>query len=200
MEMNVVGEDSGDFGNKYILESDIDLASQEELQAARELINMELQSGRTKPSKSPGSVNDAGNKEYEEGFEDDGESEEKKSGDSLGSLGALRAKKLDKIKEVGVGIQYNYLTRVNLELLREFGDQAWENQKRNLLNIKAKLQERQRTLRKEIKQISLERKNRQLQLKKSQLDPLLNDLWRVRRENDRLGKIVINKVLENTRE
>ncbi|POM83792.1 Breast carcinoma amplified sequence 2 (BCAS2) family protein [Cryptosporidium meleagridis] len=101
---------------------------------------------------------------------------------------------ISNIKKLGLEIQYNYITKVNLQLLKEFGDEAWSDQVKKLKSYKQKLQDEQGSLKKSMKQISFNRKKRQLEFQENQLNPLLEDLKRIRSENSSLIKSLIKKI------
>lgn len=159
----------------YDVLSYIDNISPEERQYASKLISEEFQSISSRIRKEDREI------EQEAKVVEDVESQEEQE----------RGGVMQEIKRTSSEIQYGYVTRVNLQLLKEFGDGAWDHQVKKLRDLKHALQEEHNELKKTMKQISLNRKRRQLEFRDSRLGPLLDDLRRLQSENDSLARLLV---------
>lgn len=168
--------------NAYNVLSYIDNISPEEMQYANKLINEELSSILNVLEKE-GKEKEKSYLEEKKVEIEDSKREEQYEIEENETMGG--------IKQISSEIQYNYITRANLQLLKEFGDEAWEDQVKRLKSLKQKFQEEQNNLKKHMKQICLNRKKKQLEFRENQLGPLLDDLKRVRNENDCLIKTLL---------
>ncbi|KAH8582827.1 uncharacterized protein ELE39_003122 [Cryptosporidium sp. chipmunk genotype I] len=169
--------------NAYNVLSYIDSISPDEMQYASKLVKEELSVILSELGKK-------GDKKESCGLEE--EKNEKEDGDGIkGHEIQEDNEAIGKIKKIGSEIQYNYITRVNLQLLREFGDEAWGDQVKKLKDLRQLFQEEQSDLKKNMKRISLNRKKRQLEFRDNELGPLLDDLKRIQNENNSLIKTLI---------
>ncbi|KAJ1604747.1 hypothetical protein OJ253_3502 [Cryptosporidium canis] len=193
---------SDDLANAYDVLSYLDDISPEEMRLAGKLVSEELQAvlrevGEGSSGLGDGAESAVGGVEQqrEEEREEDREEEreEDREEEREGYSGAIET-----IKRIGTEIEYGYVARVNLQLLKEFGGDAWDDQVRRLERIKQRLQMEQKELNRIIKQISINRKRRQMEFRDSQLGPLLDDLRRVRSENDSLSKLLVKVRKEST--
>ncbi|KAJ1605373.1 hypothetical protein OIY81_3502, partial [Cryptosporidium canis] len=164
---------SDDLANAYDVLSYLDDISPEEMQLAGKLVGEELQA--VLGEVGGGSSGLGGGVEDAVGGAEQRREEEREEEREEGDSGAMEA-----IKRIGTEIEYGYVAGVNLQLLKEFGVDAWDDQVRRLERIKQRLQMEQKELNKSIRQISINRKRRQMEFRESQLGPLLDDLRRVR--------------------
>ncbi|EAK87383.1 hypothetical protein [Cryptosporidium parvum Iowa II] len=171
--------------NAYNVLSYIDGISTEEMEYANKLIKEELSSVLNEVGK--------GNDKIKEITLEDEKKNEENDNDIIGHE-IHENETISHIKKIGLEIQYNYITKVNLQLLKEFGDEAWNDQVKKLKSHKQRLQEEQSDLKKSMKQISFNRKKRQLELQENQLNPLLEELKIIRKENNSLIKSLIKKI------
>ncbi|OII72414.1 uncharacterized protein cubi_00409 [Cryptosporidium ubiquitum] len=189
--IGVICGKEGDYGdklvNKYDVLSYIDSISPEEMQYANKLVKDELSSVLS------GLKNEGEKKEKNYLEKKKAEIEFNKREEQP----EIEDKTMGKIKRISSEIQYNYITRVNLQLLKEFGDEAWDDQVKKLKSLKQKFQEEQNNLKKCMKQISLNRKKKQLEFRENQLGPLLDDLKRIQNENNSLVKTLLKIRKEN---
>ncbi|KAH8740128.1 hypothetical protein FG386_001789 [Cryptosporidium ryanae] len=97
---------------------------------------------------------------------------------------------LNSLKSIGKEIQYNNIYMSNLQLLKENGEILWDKERESLVMHKRILDSKRKKLEKKLKQKEAERKEKQVSFYVNHLSPLLQDINRLKRNNNELIKSI----------